>query len=175
MAVLNPPSATYPITATNFSPLPQPERGGTWHTSLFSCASPSICLTSLFCPCVSYGRTQYRLSRRSAKSDPTNFLGFNPCCNPSCVAFGVLCGVNAILAAVQKTRVRKTYGMEQEQGAGGVLDDLWKGVCCCCCSVAQDEKEMKWREEEARRITGASGSGKDQGYVPVGGMSFRPT
>ncbi|KPI38174.1 uncharacterized protein AB675_1115 [Cyphellophora attinorum] len=77
MAVLNPPSATYPVSATNFSPLPQPERGGTWHTSLFSCASPSVCLTSLFCPCVTYGRTQYRLSRRSAKSDPTNFLGFN--------------------------------------------------------------------------------------------------
>lgn len=164
MAILAPPEPNT-FQTINFSPLPQPERGGTWHHSIFSCAEPTICLTSLLCPCIIYGRTQSRLTKRSEKQDPTNMLDFNSC-NGSCMVFGVLCGFNAILATIQKTRVRKAYGMDPAE-AGNVLDDCWKGFCCCCCSVAQDEKEMKWREEEARQVGGK------EGYVPVGGMSFQ--
>ncbi|MBE7182222.1 MAG: PLAC8 family protein [Terriglobus roseus] len=161
-------------TSTTFSPTPHPIHGGTWQHSLCSCAMPAICLTSLFCPCITYGRTQYRLSQRSSHKDPTNMLGYSTC-NGSCVAFGVLCGVNAFLAAIQKTRVRKAYEMDRAQ-AGGVVDDLLKGACCCCCSVAQDEKEVRWREEEGRRAGGgaAAGRGSKEGYAPVGGMTFSP-
>ena len=169
MAVLPPPDA---LDATpHFSPLPQTERGGSWHHSLFSCAEPSICLTSLACPCIVYGRTQYRLGKRSEKQDPTNMLGYS-ICNGSCVAFGLLCGFNAILASIQKTRVRKSYEMRAPE-AGGILDDCLRGVCCCCCSIAQDEKEIRWREEEARRLSGKGSEGTDGGYVPVGRMAFQ--
>lgn len=159
-------------TATAFSPTPHPIHGGTWHHTLCSCALPSVCLTSLFCPCITYGRTQHRLAQRSAHKDPTNMLGYSAC-NGSCVAFGVLCGVNAVLAAIQKARVRKAYEMERGV-SGGLGGDLVRGACCCCCSVAQDEKEVRWREEEGRRVGGVKGRVSMEGYAPVGGMTFSP-
>ncbi|ETN45135.1 uncharacterized protein HMPREF1541_10012 [Cyphellophora europaea CBS 101466] len=169
-------SSTIPISS--FSPTPQPIRGGTWHHSFCSCAEPTICLTALTCPCITYGRTQYRLTQRSARRDPTNMLGYTAC-NGSCVAFGLLCGINIVLAAIQKTRVRKAYELDRKL-TGGVLEDLLKAACCCCCSVAQDEKEVQWREEEGRKAKGAKGAkgGRQptvaDGYVPVGGMAFSP-
>ncbi|KAH9877828.1 hypothetical protein J1614_003045 [Plenodomus biglobosus] len=49
-----------------------------WNSSLCSCSPDvSTCLTGLFCPCILYGRTSYRLSQKSAKKDPTDMLGHN--------------------------------------------------------------------------------------------------
>ena len=104
---------------------------------------------------------------RSDKKDPTNMLGFNAV-NGSCVAFGLLCGINGILAAIQHTRVRRAY--EMDGSAGNVVGDLVKGCCCCCCVVAQDEKEVKLREEEARKAH--CGKGDKEGYVAPSNMVF---
>lgn len=90
--------------------------------------------------------------------------------NGSCIAFGVLCGVNGILAAIQRTRLRKAYNMSTE--AGNVAGDCLRGICCCCCVVAQDEKEAKFREEQARKPAG-SGT-KREGYVAPTSMTFSP-
>jgi Cys-rich protein (TIGR01571 family) len=158
-----PPHDTY--SSSTYAPHPQPRHGGSFTHSFFSCSHPSICIPSLFCPCIVYGRTQYRLTQRSNKADPTNMLGYNSV-NGSCVAFGVLCGINGILSAIQHTRVRRAYAMEGE--AGNVFVDCIKGCCCCCCVVAQDEKEVKVREEEARK---PGGRGKE-GYVAVGNMAY---
>ena len=55
-----------------------------WHHGLFDCSPDvTVCCTGLFCPCLLYGRTQYRLSQKSDKKDPTNMLGYhrmNGCC-----------------------------------------------------------------------------------------------
>ncbi len=126
-------------------------------------------MTGLFCPCVVYGKTQYRLSLRDERKDPTNMLGYTAV-NGSCIAFGVLCGVNGILAAIQRTRLRKAYNMSTE--AGNVAGDCLRGICCCCCVVAQDEKEAKFREEQARKPAG-SGT-KREGYVAPTSMTFSP-
>jgi hypothetical protein len=90
--------------------------------------------------------------------------------NGSCMAFGILCGINGILAGLQRTRLRKKYSMSNE--AGDVAGDCLKGVCCCCCVVAQDEKEIKFREEQARKPAG-SGT-KKEGYVAPTTMTFSP-
>jgi Cys-rich protein (TIGR01571 family) len=118
---------------------------------------------------VVYGKTQYRLGLREEKKDPTNMLGYTAF-NGACIAFGILCGINACLAAIQHTRVRKTYNMSTE--AGNVAGDCIKSVCCCCCIVAQDEKEVKFREESARKPAGAVA--KNEGYVAPTSMSFSP-
>jgi Cys-rich protein (TIGR01571 family) len=166
MTILPPPTDPSRFPVSNYTPTAMPERGGSWAHSLFSCAEPSICLPSLFCPCVVYGKTQYRLSLRSDKKDPTNMLGYNTV-NGSCLAFGILCGINGILSAIQHTRVRRAYDMDGE--AGNVAADLLKGCCCCCCVVAQDEKELKLREEEARKAY--HGKNKE-GYVAPSNMVF---
>ncbi|EXJ55966.1 hypothetical protein A1O7_08897 [Cladophialophora yegresii CBS 114405] len=169
MAIV-PPSSTDPaqFSASVFTPSPQSLKGGSWQHGFCSCAEPSICMTGLFCPCIIYGRTQYRLGLRDERKDPTNMLGYTAV-NGSCIAFGILCGINGILAAIQHTRVRKTYGMSSE--AGNVAGDCLKGVCCCCCVVAQDEKEVKSREEQARKPAGSAT--RNEGYVAPTSMTFR--
>ncbi|KIW91010.1 uncharacterized protein Z519_08793 [Cladophialophora bantiana CBS 173.52] len=169
MAIVPPPSDPSQFSATTFTPSPQSIKGGSWQHSFCSCAEPSTCITGLFCPCIVYGKTQYRLGLRDERKDPTNMLGYTAV-NGSCIAFGILCGVNGILAAIQHTRVRKTYTMSAE--AGNVAGDCLKGICCCCCVVAQDEKEVKFREEQARKPAG-SGT-KREGYVAPTTMTFNP-
>jgi Cys-rich protein (TIGR01571 family) len=162
-----------PVPLTFPSNLFQPvhvTQGGTWKHSLFSCADTTTCLSGLCCPCILYGKTQYRLTQRSEKKDPTNLLGYSMF-NGSCAAFAVLCGCNFILAVIQHSRVRRAYKMDRE--AGGAVHNCVKALCCCCCTLAQDEKEVKWREMEAR--TGAGESLLQQGtmqYQTPGGMRY---
>lgn len=160
-----PPSGdmSFPHSAT-FGP-GQSSSGGTWHHGLGSCAEPTTCLFSLFCPCIVYGKTQHRLSLKSAKKDPTNMLGYSSI-NGSCLAWSVLCGVNILLTAIQHTRIRKAYEMDSQ--AGNVASDCVKSVCCCCCVLAQDEKEMKLREELSRNKE------VRESYQSPEGMTFAP-
>lgn len=97
-------------------------------------------------------------------------LGYNSI-NGSCLAWSLLCGINGILSGIQRGRVRRTY--EMDSGSGNFFDDCIRGCCCCCCVLAQSEKEIKVREECCRKL-GATTSGKNEGYVPPGGMVFSP-
>ncbi|KAI1610838.1 PLAC8 family-domain-containing protein [Exophiala viscosa] len=168
MAIVPPPSDPAQFSVGIYTPSPQSIRGGSWQHGLCSCAEPSTCLTGLFCPCIVYGRTQYRLGLRGERKDPTNMLGYTAV-NGSCIAFAILCGINGVLSAIQHTRIRKTYNMNSE--AGNVPGDCVKGFCCCCCVVAKDEKEVRYREEQARK-PGASTN--QEGYVAPTGMNFSP-
>ncbi|KAK5449823.1 hypothetical protein LTS15_008395 [Exophiala xenobiotica] len=169
MAIVPPPPDPSHFSIGIYTPSPQAAKGGSWQHSLCSCAEPSTCFTGLFCPCIVYGRTQYRLALRGERKDPTNMLGYTAV-NGSCIAFAALCGVNGFLAAIQRSRIRKTYNMSTE--AGNVPGDCVKGLCCCCCVVAQDEKEVRFREEQGRKPV-ASGNSQ-QGYVAPTGMTFNP-
>jgi Cys-rich protein (TIGR01571 family) len=140
-------------------------KGGTWKRGLCDCGDVGTCCTGLFCPCILYGKTQYRLSQKSDRKDPTNMLGYEKL-NGSCVAFAVLCGCNFILAAIQHTRVRKSYGIP-----GSVGSDCVRGLCCSCCTLAQDEKEIKYREGHR---SGSVGRAIDYQYATPGGMSYAP-
>jgi Cys-rich protein (TIGR01571 family) len=160
-------STNMPVLAPsgpNYSPFSAPTHavtGGTWTHDLCSCADPTTCMTSIFCPCIIYGKTQYRLTQRADKKDPTNMLGYTAV-NGSCTAFGLLCGINGILAAIQHARIRRAYSMDSQ--AGNVISDCLKGCCCCCCTVAQDEKEVKRREDAAK--------GTEVQYRAPSGMVF---
>jgi Cys-rich protein (TIGR01571 family) len=158
LPIIHPPDPLPSPFAPPTVPSPQ-----TYTHSLFSCALPTICLPTLFCPCITYGRTQHRLSNLSSHKSGSNMLDFS-LCNGSCVSFAVLCGVNLVLAVVQRRRVRKLYGIE-----GTLGDDLLLGAGCCCCSLARDEKEVKLREEAA-----ATSKAEAEGYLPVAGMRFEP-
>jgi Cys-rich protein (TIGR01571 family) len=138
-------------------------RGGTWKYGLCDCGDIGVCCTGVWCPCILYGKTQYRLSQRSERRDPTNLLGYSMF-NGSCAAFAVLCGCNLILAAIQHSRLRKAYDIP-----GGVGTDFVNACCCCCCTLSQDEKEIKFRETRARRPSGSSGL---MPYTSPQGMDF---
>jgi hypothetical protein len=65
--------------------------GGGWKHGLCDCSDIGVCCLGAWCPCILYGKTQYRLSRKSEKKDPTNMLGYETC-NASCTMMGFLCG-----------------------------------------------------------------------------------
>lgn len=69
----------------------QEVQGGTWSHGLCECSSIGTCCLGLICPCILYGKTQYRLSIKSKKGDPTNMLGYKSC-NGSCTGMALLCG-----------------------------------------------------------------------------------
>ncbi|KAL9113153.1 MAG: hypothetical protein Q9227_002765 [Pyrenula ochraceoflavens] len=141
-------------------------KGGSWRHGLCDCTGDmSICCTGLICPCIIYGKSQYRLSQRSEKKDPTNMLDYDAC-NGSCTVMGLLCACGWILAAIQHTRTRKIYNIP-----GGVGSDCLRALCCCCCTLIQDEKEIKEREERARKLSGASSKTT---YIPPEAMNYAP-
>lgn len=69
----------------------QEVQGGTWSHGLCECSTMGTCCVGLVCPCILYGKTQYRLSMKSRKEDPTNMLGYETC-NGSCSMMAFLCG-----------------------------------------------------------------------------------
>ena len=133
-----------------------------WKTGL--CEPDTVCCMGIICPCMVYGKTMYRLSRRAQKQDPTDMLGYESC-NGSCSLMFFGCGFQSLLAAIQRARVRKLYHLEGSFGA-----DCLKACCCCCCVIMQDEREVRDREELIRRHAGpATGA-----YMAPVGMSYAP-
>ncbi|KAI4273860.1 MAG: hypothetical protein L6R35_006376 [Caloplaca aegaea] len=55
------------------------------------CEVDTLCCIGLCCPCILYGRTQYRITRKTQKEDPTNLLGYESC-NGSCGLMSLACG-----------------------------------------------------------------------------------
>ncbi|KAL9011019.1 MAG: hypothetical protein Q9173_004104 [Seirophora scorigena] len=55
------------------------------------CEMDMLCCIGLCCPCILYGRTQYRITRKTQKEDPTNLLGYESC-NGSCGLMSLACG-----------------------------------------------------------------------------------
>lgn len=133
-----------------------------WRTGL--CEPDTVCCMGIICPCMVYGKTMYRLSRRAQKQDPTDMLGYESC-NGSCALMSFGCGFQSLLAAIQRTRIRKLYHLEGSFGT-----DCLKACCCCCCVIMQDEREVREREELIRRHAGpATGA-----YVAPEGMTYAP-
>ncbi|KAL1965684.1 hypothetical protein VTN77DRAFT_5184 [Rasamsonia byssochlamydoides] len=143
-------------------------KGGTWSTSFGECSDIGTCCLGIWCPCILYGRTQYRLSRKSRREDPTNLLGFEAC-NGSCTAMALLCGCQCILAAIQHTRTRKTYEIE-----GDICTDYVRASCCICCTLIQDDREIRKREEARAYSAQVSGTALIAPYIPPGPMQYPP-
>ncbi|EEH22832.2 hypothetical protein PABG_05043 [Paracoccidioides brasiliensis Pb03] len=136
-------------------------RGDTWVHGLCDCSDFGTCCLGIFCPCILYGRTQYRLNRKSDLKDPTNLLGYETC-NASCTAMALLCGCQWLMATIQHSRTRRAYAIP-----GSIPSDCVRATCCTCCTLIQDEKEIKVREESARQMVLTP-------YLPPSHMTFSP-
>lgn len=55
------------------------------------CEMDTTCCVGLFCPCMLYGKTQYRLSQKARKREATDLLGYDNC-NGSCALMAMACG-----------------------------------------------------------------------------------
>lgn len=141
--------------------------GGHWSTGLCECADIGTCCLGLTCPCILYGRTQYRLLRKSRGEDPTNLLGYESC-NGSCTALALLCGCQWILATIQHTRTRKAYDID-----GNVCSDCVRATCCMCCTFIRNEREIKRREESRAYSAQVTGSTFVTPYLPPGQMQYQ--
>ncbi|KAK8209668.1 PLAC8 family-domain-containing protein [Phyllosticta capitalensis] len=126
-----------------------------WKHSLCECSADcGTCMTGVFCPCILFGKTAFRLRRKNEKKDPTDLLGWSSF-NGSCAAMAatVVCGLCGMFPLFHRTRLRHLYHLE-----GNALSDAVKACCCCCCAVIQNEREVRDREESNRRWAGpASG------------------
>ncbi|KAB8343184.1 hypothetical protein FH972_022774 [Carpinus fangiana] len=142
-------------------------RTSSWTNTLCSCGPDvSLCLTGVFCPCIVYGRTNYRLAQRSRKADPTDMLGHSDC-SGHCMLFSFACGFQGILTAIMNARVRHAYAVEGEGTAG----EFCKACCCCCCALVQSEREVKGREKDRARFAGPS---VGNAYKPRDAMAYTP-
>ncbi|KAB8267168.1 PLAC8 family-domain-containing protein [Aspergillus minisclerotigenes] len=142
--------------------------GGTWSHDMCDCSSIWTCCLGMVCPCVLYGKTQYRLSQMSRKEDPTNMLGHETC-NGSCTAMALLCGCQWLMATIQHRRTRRAYGIR-----GDIASDCVRATCCTCCTLIQDEKEIKKREEERANAARATGATLVSPYLAPPQMAYGP-
>ncbi|KAE8139914.1 DUF614 domain protein [Aspergillus pseudotamarii] len=142
--------------------------GGTWSHDMCDCSNIWTCCLGIVCPCVLYGKTQYRLSQMSRKEDPTNMLGHETC-NGSCTAMALLCGCQWLMATFQHRRTRKAYGIR-----GDIASDCVRATCCTCCTLIQDEKEIKKREEERANAARATGATLVSPYLTPPQMAYGP-
>ena len=55
------------------------------------CEADSLCCIGLFCPCMVYGKTQYRLAQKAKKREATDLLGYESI-NGACGLMAVACG-----------------------------------------------------------------------------------
>ncbi|KAI9752079.1 MAG: hypothetical protein M4579_005764 [Chaenotheca gracillima] len=139
-----------------------------WKNSLCGCGDFTTCCTGFWCPCVLYGKTQYRLNRKTAGKDATDLLGYSAF-NGSCGLFAVACGFQGFLALLQHSRIRSVYNLN-----GSVPGDIIPALCCCCCMLMQTENEMRCREENVRGAAlPATGLGAGA-YVPPPKMTYAP-
>jgi Cys-rich protein (TIGR01571 family) len=74
-----------------------------------------------------------------------------------------------LLATVQHTRTRKTYGIQ-----GSIASDCVRATCCTCCTLIQDEKEIQKREEYRSRAATERGATLLSPYTTPGPMSYGP-
>lgn len=138
-----------------------------WNHSMCNCGSDvGTCLTGLFCPCILYGKTSYRLSQKSSKKDPTDMLGYSAT-NSQCVVMSAACGLWCLFPLIQRTRLRHIYKL-----AGSLTGDIGRACCCCCCVAIQNEREVRDREENARRWAGPAANA--QAYSSPGQMIYAP-
>jgi Cys-rich protein (TIGR01571 family) len=161
----NPNSLAGPnVAAENHMPgqVSHPNATASPHWESSFCGVNSACCLSLVCPCIVYGKTQYRITQKTNKRDGSDLLGYEATNSSCALMFAAFC-FSGFLAAIQRTRVRKLYRIE-----GSVGDDCFKGCCCCCCTLAQDENEMQVREERLRRYAGPAS------YVSPPGMMYPP-
>jgi len=108
--IYNPDALSGPngVTAANHQPgqsmHPNMElNNGQWRHGLCGCEI-STCALGICCPCVLYGKTEYRLSRRAAKKDPTDLLGYTAC-NGACSLMAVACGFQCQFHLAYMSRV----------------------------------------------------------------------
>lgn len=143
--------------------------GGYWSTGLCECSDAGTCFLGLICPCMLYGRTQYRLLRKSRGEDPTNLLGHEFCNGScaSCACLSIICGCQCILATIQHTRTREAYNIE-----GNICSDCVRASCCMCCTFIRNEREIKRREETRAYSAQLAGSTFTTPYMPPGQMQY---
>ncbi|KZF26946.1 PLAC8-domain-containing protein [Xylona heveae TC161] len=173
--IYNPHSATGPNGLALETHLPgqiahpNMQHSSHWKHQGCDCSDISVCCVGAFCPCIIYGKTQYRLSQKSARKDPTDLLGYSAC-NGACGLMALACGLQGLITFIQHTRIRRLYNIK-----GSTTGDCLCACCCIPCTLIQDEVEVRSREEGIRRWAGpASSAGGASAYVPPTKMTYPP-
>jgi len=138
----------------------QEEHNKDWETGFCSCSSPcGTCCLGACCPCILYGRTQYRLEHNGS-TEGYSFCNSN-CTFYSCLMIvpplqsGLPLSLQSFLGYAQRKKIRQQYGLR-----GGPCGDYLRHYCCPCCSLIQEEEEVIKKSKDT------------SGYQPSAGMYY---
>jgi len=116
-----------------------------WSHGILDCCGGGCgtCMSSSFCPCVTYGRNQKRLEHLNAYGYPDPKHG-GSCCSGSCCGHACLtltCGLGWIMQMMNRGAVRSRYSI-----SGGGCTDCLASVFCSCCELTQERREIELEE-----------------------------
>ncbi|XP_042399109.1 protein PLANT CADMIUM RESISTANCE 2-like [Zingiber officinale] len=127
-----PPPPQWPPQGTFHVQTPRPK--SPWSTGLCDCYDdPQNCITTCFCPCVTFGQVAEIVDKGSC----------------SCGANGALYalimfatgGCACVYSCCYRSKLRAQYGLREEP-----CPDCLIHCCCCeCCSLAQMYRELNRR------------------------------
>lgn len=118
----------------------------------FKCKNMSTCCCGVWCPCILYSRIHYRLRARN----PKDLSGFSAC-NGQC--WSSFCMGTAVHSR-QRDEIRHRYRL-----SGSCCGDCFRHSCCGPCTLCQEEKEVKYREEELENLIKAGNYQSSQQMV----------
>ncbi|ORY76049.1 PLAC8 family-domain-containing protein [Protomyces lactucae-debilis] len=111
--------------------------GSDWTQGFCECLNPiDLCVTTFFCPCITYGRLQERAANPTSRQQPEMV-------NAQCGLYGALlccAGFQWVLGCMGRTAHRERMGIEGSTGM-----DCASHFCCSCCALIQETKEMDHR------------------------------
>lgn len=138
-----------------------PQGNSSWNVDLFHCAPSGSVFTSIFQPCVIYGRVEERMRNPYLE----NYDGSNDECQnfykKACCIFGPL---GCMYVKQQRQEVRERYGIPGSSGS-----DCATATFCCCCALVQHDNEVESRGPKQR-----SNKVDTTGYQANTGSMFMP-
>ncbi|KAF2832576.1 hypothetical protein CC86DRAFT_280864, partial [Ophiobolus disseminans] len=141
-----------------------------WRTSFWGCFCPfKLCALTCFLPCITFGRTDYRLQHRG---DMTKYEPVNTACMLWYLA--ACFGCDCIPTTILLEEMRDEHNLK-----GSCCVDFLKACCCGCCALMQAEKESKLIYSGERvcmdgvvdeQYAGGAAAGAEMVYAPASGQ-----
>ncbi|XP_021299863.1 protein PLANT CADMIUM RESISTANCE 9-like [Herrania umbratica] len=121
------PEAASPKSAPHQEQYPE----GQWTTGLYDCCDdPSNCLTTCFCPCITFGRIAEIIDR----GDRSRGL--------SCLVYYAMNSIHCawLYGGLYRTKLRQVFSLPETPCGDNLVH-----CCCCLCSLSQEYRELKNR------------------------------
>ncbi|XVF86037.1 hypothetical protein PTKIN_Ptkin17bG0168500 [Pterospermum kingtungense] len=102
-----------------------------WTTGLYDCCDdPSNCLTTCFCPCITFGRIAEIIDRGDRSCGLSGLVYY--------AMTAIHCGW--LYGGIYRTKLRQLFSLPEVP-----FGDRFVHCCCCVCSLSQEYRELRNR------------------------------